>query len=99
MIFTTFAIFAYGGYEFETVTCIAVAISFIAGFRLFTYKKGKIPFFMVDTAWRIYRVIYSGEDLDEKYKEMSINHATFFSIISIPLLVIGIIVEAIKCIL
>ena len=45
-------------------------------FRLVTYKIGKIPLFMHDKTWSAYQMKYSQEDVEEKYKQMSIKRAT-----------------------
>ena len=59
------------------------AFSICALFRLTTYKKGKIPIFMIDYTRRSLELKYSGEELEEKYEEMSIKRATIYFIIAV----------------
>ena len=73
--------------------CITFAFSLLTTFRLITYQTGKIPFFMSDTTWNIYKLKYSEDEIDEKYKEMSIAHATTFFALSLIGLLIWIICE------
>ena len=55
--------------------------------RLTTYKVGKIPVFMTDTTWNSYELKYgseySKEELETKYKEMSIRRAALYFLLCI----------------
>lgn len=70
--------------EIKPLVALGFGFSLAALMRLITYKTGKIPIFMKDSIYNSYRRKYSGEELDQKYEEMSINHATTLFIISIP---------------
>ena len=59
------------------------AFSICALFRLITYKNGKIPIFMIDYTHRHLELKYSGDELEEKYEEMSIKRATIYFIIAV----------------
>lgn len=61
--------------------------------RIGTYRVGKIPFFMRDSTWNRYRLKYSGEELDEKYKEMPLTRATWYFLLMILSLFIWVIIE------
>ena len=70
--------------ELKYLVVLGFASSLATLARLMTYKTGKIPFFMIDKTYDLYRRKYSSEEVDQKYEEMSINHATTFFIFSIP---------------
>ena len=57
--------------------------SICALFRLITYKKGKIPIFMIDYTRRSLELKYSSEELEEKYEKMSIKRAAIYFIIAV----------------
>ena len=70
--------------ELKYLVVLGFASSLATLARLMTYKTGKIPIFMIDKTYDLYRRKYSSEEVDRKYEEMSINHATTFFIFSIP---------------
>ena len=72
---------------------IYFAASLAAIFRLTTYKTGKIPFIMIDKTWDSYRLKYPEEELEDRYKEMSIARATIYFIISVIAFILWIIFE------
>lgn len=51
--------------------------------RLIVYKTGKIPFLWLDTTWDSLRLKYSGEELEQRYKDISIARATNYFMISL----------------
>lgn len=63
------------------IVAVYFAFSLITILRLITYKTGKIPFLMTDKTWEKYRLKYSEEDLEQRYKEMSIKRAACYFII------------------
>ena len=75
------------------MAALSFSASIICLFRIVTYKKGKILFFMHDTLWDYYRIKHSGEELEEKYKQTSINRATIFFILTAFSFVLWIFVE------
>ena len=72
---------------------VCFGTSLAALFRLVVYHVGKIPIFMSDKLWDRYRLKYSEEKLDEKYKETSIKRASIYFSISIVLFLVWIICE------
>jgi hypothetical protein len=62
---------------------VVFAFSMASFFRLFTYSFGKIPIVMSDKTWERYRNKYSREELEERYKEMSIKRASFYFVAAI----------------
>jgi len=81
--------------SFQDVWGTSFACSLYAGIRIYTYKHGKIFLFMSDRTWNIMRAKYTREEAEEKYKKMSLHHATIFSIISWIVLIISIVVEVV----
>ena len=77
---------------------VCFGLSIAAFLRLTTYKNGKMPFFMSDKAWDNYRLKYSGDELEQKYEEMSLNRATDYLTISIITFVIWVICEIFRLI-
>ena len=61
------------------------------GFRLFSYKNGKLPFLIKDLTYNAWKSQYGEEEADRKYEEMSIKNATscwLIGFISFPIAVI-----------
>ena len=86
---------AAAGYsKFSAILCICFGASIMAIFRLITYKTGKIPFFMIDKTWNKYRVEFSEDELEERYKEMSAHWSAAFLIITLGALIVWLICEA-----
>lgn len=69
---------------------IYFATSIATIFRLSTYKHGKLPIFMFDKTWDSYKLKYSEDEFEDKYKEMSANRATVYFIITIIVFIIWI---------
>ena len=74
----------------SVMSIISFAFSFVGAFRLFTYKTGKIPIFMIDKTWSKYRLKYSEEEAEKRYKVMCINRATVYFIIAIASFIISV---------
>ena len=72
--------------------------SLCALFRLISYKNGKIPFFMIDYTRRNLELKYSGDELEEKYEEMSIKRATIYFIIAVLSFIFWIVCELLAAI-
>ena len=79
----------------SVISVISLAFSFVSAFRLFTYKTGKIPVFMMDKTWNRYRVKYSEEEAEKRYKTMCINRATVYFIIAVASCIISVSYEVI----
>ena len=66
---------------------IAIVLAFAGGVvsfsEIISYRVGKIPFFMIDKTWDNYRLKYSGEELEEKYKEHSLKWASIGFMIAV----------------
>ena len=103
-MFVCAIIFAFGCYELVTCELNGIAI-FIFGFpmltnvRLITYKYGKPPIFMSDKTWNSFQFKYSKEEIESKYKEMSIKRATIYFILSVLFFVSFIIYEVVLLLL
>lgn len=67
----------------NVLSITSFVFSFISAFRLFAYKTGKIPIFMIDKTWNKYKLKYSEEEVEKQYKIMCINRATVYFIIAI----------------
>ena len=78
-----------------TTVCFITALP--ALFRFITYRTGHIPILSRDMTWNGFsfkhRKEYSEEEIDEKFKEMSLRNATTFLMISIASFIIWMIVE------
>lgn len=74
----------------SVISIIPFAFSFVSAFRIFTYKTGKIPIFMTDKTWNKYRLKYSEEEAEKRYKVMCINRATVYFIIAIASSIISV---------
>ena len=80
----------------EVFAFLSIFASGFAVFRLITFKKGHIPFAGDSLYYRIKRQckkndIFDYEDIDDKYKEVSLRHAAFFftlNAITFPVLLI-----------
>ena len=89
--------------HFEVLAFFSVAAAIMSIFRLITFKTGHIPFAGDSLYYRIKRQcekndIFDYEDIDDKYKEVSLRHAAFFvtfNAIAFSLLLIEIIIFAI----
>lgn len=79
--------------ELRVLAAVPFGFSIACFIRLITYKTGKIPFISVDKTWQTMRLKYSSEELEEKYKEMSINRATTYFLICLFSFPLWIIVE------
>lgn len=78
-----------------TTVCFITALP--ALFRFITYRTGHIPILVIDRTWNRfsfkYRKEYSEEEIDEKFKQMSLRNATIFLMISIASFIIWLVVE------
>ena len=78
---------------------LTILVALISGFslatmmRMVTYKTGHIPLIMIDSTWNRYRLKYPEDELDERYKEMSINRASVYFMIAVVAFVIWILCE------
>ena len=70
--------------DLKILAAIPFGFSIICFIRLITYKHGHIPFFSVDRTYQSMKPKYHDEDeLDEKFKEKSIDNATSYFIVVI----------------
>ena len=79
--------------EIKISAVVLFGCSLVASMRVVFYRTGKIPIFMSDTLWSVLSRKYSGEELDEKYKEKCLRSATIHFMLSILGLLIFIICE------
>ena len=82
--------------ELRLIASFPFAFSIGAVIRLTTYKTGKIPIIMIDKTWDRYRRKYSGEELEQKYRELSLKNASVFFLIEIITLLIWGICEVLR---
>ena len=81
--------------KLKFVAVLLFASSILAFLRLLSYKKGKLPFIMIDRTWNAYRLKYSCEEAEQKYKTMSISRATVYFIVSVISFLLYVICEAV----
>ena len=80
---------------FQDIWGTSFVCALYAGIRIYTYRNGKIFLFMSDKSWNIMSAKYGREDAEQKYKKMSLQHATIFSMISWIVLIISFVLEVI----
>ena len=81
--------------KYVYIVVIPFSFSVAALIRLTTYKTGKISFFMRDKTWNVYEFKYSKDEIEEKFKEMSIRRATIYFALGVLSFVVWILVELI----
>ena len=69
--------------KIRILTIPLFGFSLVSFFRMLTYKVGKIPIIMIDATWNVYSLKYSGEELEEKYKAMSLKRASIYFLCSL----------------
>ena len=79
--------------EFKIIVALPFCFVIPALLRIQSYRVGHISFFSIDSLWRSYRLKYSGEELENKYKEASLKRATICSILALFSFVLWGIVE------
>ncbi len=84
--------------DLKVLAAIPFGFSLICIIRLITYKNGKIPFFSIDKTYQSMRIKYSEDELEEKFKEKSLNNATTYFLITVFSFPIWIIAEIIRLI-
>ena len=77
----------------------AIVLAFAGGVvsfsEIISYRVGKIPLFMIDKTWDHYRLKYSGEELEEKYKEHSLKWASIGFMVAVISFGVWIIIESV----
>ena len=95
LISSTAVIYSNGHPLDITTVCFMTALP--ALLRFITYRTGHIPIVVMDKTWDRYRFKYrkecSEDEIEDKYKEMSLRNASVFLMISIASFIIWLIVE------
>jgi len=68
--------------DLKILAAIPFGFSLICIIRIITYKNGKIPFFSIDKTYQSMRSVYNEDEVEEKFKEKSLNNATVYFIIA-----------------
>ena len=85
--------------KYVYIVVIPFSFSVAALIRLTTYKTGKISFFMRDKTWNVYEFKYSKDEIEEKFKEMSIKRATIYFALDVTFFIIWVLVEVIAALI
>ena len=81
--------------ELVYTLALPFAFSIMTFSRIGTFKHGKIPIFMHDKTWDSYRLRYSGEELEIKYKEMSLKRAAIYFFLALVSFAIWVVTETV----